>query len=214
MKKPGTFHIVVDSNSQASPLPWQHKDDTLEPEKFTTYWNTYPYIFKQRMASSMPSEVSVSVFSARGGTIRHAAGRVNDTIRWMGPDVTVLNHGVVDCWIRKGNVQKVPLAEFEQLLGNILEFKSQKNPDLLMVLLGIPHTNAKTNAALPALAGHIDAYNDVLRKRAGGMVTYLDLAPGQAEMGEDFLHPDGHHFSPQAHVWIGEQLSRITLQRS
>lgn len=211
MKKPGTFHIVVDSNSQASPLPWQHKDDTLEPEKFTHYWKTYPHIFKEKLSASIPTEVSVSVFSARGGTIRHAAGRVNDTIRWMGPDVTVLNHGVVDCWIRKGNVQKVPLAEFEQLLGQILEFKAQKNPDLLMVMLGVPHTNEKTNHALPALAGHIDAYNDALKRRAGGRVKYLDLAPGQEQLGSDFLHPDGHHFSPHAHEWIGDQLTAMTL---
>lgn len=210
MTKPA-LHIVVDSNSQALPLPWRHSEDQLYPELFTRYWQTYPYVARKALQDY--GEVAVSVFGARGGTVRFLANRRLEVMGWMDDDVLVINHGVVDCWPRKDG-QKCPPDEFDKLLRQSVAFAYQRRPDRLVVMLGLALADEHNHRKTKGLEAALRQYDAIIRRHAEGTGSvFLDVQAMQAASTEPFLHPDAHHFSPHGHSLIGEELARIVRSK-
>lgn len=200
------LHIVVDSNSQALPLPWRHKEDHLHPELFTHHWQTYPQIARRALADY--GEVETTVFGARGGTVRFLFNRRLEVMRWMDDDVLIINHGIVDCWPRKDG-QKCPAPEFDRLLGDSLTFARERRPDRLIVLLGLPLVD-DSDGKHPGVNAAIRQFDAIIRRRAEASKSeFLDVQALHASASEPFMHPDEHHFSRYGHRMIGEEIARI-----
>ncbi|MBB4640091.1 putative sugar O-methyltransferase [Rhizorhapis suberifaciens] len=210
LSKPA-IHIVVDSNSQALPLPWLHKEDHLYPEMFTRYWQTYPHI--ARRALSDYGDVQTSVFGSRGGTIDFMISRRLEVMGWMDDDVLVINHGIVDCWPRNRG-QKCPAPEFDRLLGEALQFARERRPDRLIILMGLALADERTHEKTPGLKAAISHYDSIIRSHADASGSeFLDVQALQVTSTETFLHPDAHHFSSHGHRLIGEELARIVRSK-
>src|SRR5690606_15982046 len=88
-----------------------------------------------------------------------------------------------------------------------------RNPKLLTIIMGISNSTSTINRKLPSLAGQVYAYNQVMKKHQGESVVFLDMEAIQQEMGDHFLHPDGHHFSAAGHVWIADRLCEVVEAR-
>lgn len=210
MKRPKTFHIVVASNSQSMPFPWNKRDDTERPDLFTSYWMTYPHVMKRMLQERSRFLIDVSSLAVRGSTIRDAHHHAEHIMRWMAPDVTILNYGIVECWPRETGLM-VNIEEFSEKLLHILEVHhASPNPPML-VLLGITRSSARKNRLLPGLRRNVADFNGVLKRSAAPErnIHFLDLEPLEQELGEKFLSPDAHHFSVDGHRCVAERLAEL-----
>jgi lysophospholipase L1-like esterase len=210
MKKPGTFHIVIAGNSQSMPFPWNKREENARPDLFTSYWKTYPHVMRAGLQKHTGRDILISSLAFRAATIRDAHNHREHMMRWMSPDVTIFNYGIVDCWPRADG-QLVDLSEFENLFSQIVDTHVATLDPPLLIIMGIARSTARKNRLIPALSEEVRKYNNVLAAahQPERGIHFLDVQRVQTEVGASFLSPDAHHFSNEGHAAIGAQLADL-----
>jgi len=214
MKRQKTFNIVIASNSQSMPFPWNKRNDADRPDLFTSYWMTYPHVARRILQVKSRPEILLTSLAIRGATIKDAYAHADHIMRWMAPDVTVMNYGIVECWPREGG-QTVVVEEFAEKLREVIKTHQSSASPPVLVLLGIANSTRRKNRLLPTLRENIAEYNKVLESAAAPdrNIFFLDMKPIEQELGEKMLSPDAHHFSAEGHEMVGQHLARLIEQR-
>jgi hypothetical protein len=210
------FHVCMSSDSLSLPRPWNQKSPDLEDERFFRFQDTYPDILDVALRRIWPSRrVVISNFAVRAGTLEGSVLRAADFLSWMEPHVSILHHGIVDCW-RRGDPPKpiVSPDNFAVAIRALLHQHQKSGCRALFVVFGIMPTNARMRAKDPEQAGIISKYNEILRSALADAerCRFIDVEQILAGDHEDFVHADGHHLSRRGHRLYAQLLLDVVLQ--
>lgn len=209
------LHVVMSTDSLSLPRPWFHKKPSAEPERFTQYDQTYPYLLEQQLRAALPEvdEVRVSNFATRASGLASAYANRMELFSWMESDLSVLHKGVVDAWPReaKGWASNTSVADFEKSYEKLLAERDRLNPEQAFIVIGICPTNTRSLATYSDINRVLAEYNAVLRNGRERGVHFIDMELVVTQEGEGILHPDGHHLSITGHKYLADRLSAIAL---
>lgn len=203
------LHIVMSTDSLSLPRPWFQKNPADQPERFTRFRETYPYLMEGLLRESFPaSEVRVTNLATRASSLAASYSHRNELFSWMEADVAVLHKGVVDCWPRPqlGGEPQTTLKSFSASLIRLLEERARIAPTLPFIVIGIAPTTAATRDKDPKVAENIRDYNAILRERIDANMRFIDMEQALNEAGENMLHPDGHHLTAGGHTLLANCL--------
>lgn len=210
-----TLHVVLSTDSLSFPRPWNQKLLDDKPDQFFRFEGTYPALLRDRLRlGSADRDVIVSNLGRRAASIAHLAAVTRDIVSWMSPDVAIIHHGIVDCWIRNNSTleRRTSEADFERAWNEFFALRSQLAPRLPVIVIGILKTNARMLEKFPEQNGLIEAYNEILVRQAnlcGAEVLFVDEGE---EDPASLVHEDGHHLSRKGHEKVAEGLASIILE--
>lgn len=216
MEKKKLFHILISADSLSLPRPWLKKRPTERPNQFFSFVATYPYLLERLIQRQMPDRiVRVSNLGRRGSTIQNVHTCAVDLVSWMAPDVVILHHGIVDCWIRNTETMErhTSEAEFSRHLAAFFETRNQMSPSLPVIMVKIIHTSEKQLRSSPEQNNVIDTYNALIEAAAAKEASVQVVSiPFQGVRSGSNVHEDGHHLSRIGHKAMADTLSRAILR--
>ncbi|WPB87442.1 SGNH/GDSL hydrolase family protein [Sediminicoccus rosea] len=199
----------MSTDSLSLPRPWFQKHPSDQPERFTRFRQTYPYLLEGLLKERFQaSEIRVSNLAMRASSLASSYSHRNELFSWMEADVAVLHKGVVDCWPRAqlDGQPHTTLKAFREAMTRLLEERERMAPTLPFIVIGISPTNTATLAKEPKVAENIRAYNAVLSERVDANMRYIDMEHALTEAGEELLHPDGHHLTAGGQALLANRL--------
>lgn len=209
------FHVIISSDSLSLPRPWHQKNVDERPEMFFRVEDTYPHKLRRRLRRECAlQDIEVTNWGRRGATSGQLPLVARDVLAWMSPSVTVIHHGIVDCWIRDPDTMKRHVSEdaFAQNIREILCHRSSMAPTLPVFFLPILHTNEHMLAKVPQQNDIIDQYNEILRQAVSEFdgVHILSLFTDLSEEAA-LVHEDGHHLSRAGHQRVADSLAEVIV---
>lgn len=202
------FHVVISSDSLSLPRPWNQKlvDDT--PENFFRIEQTYPFLLKDNLEKILHQRVNVSNYAARASSIGRPSGMTPDLFSWMSSDVTIIHHGVVDCWLKDGQ-PRVALTTFTEYVTKIMDDKKKWGPKVPLIIIGILPTNQRMLEKFPTQNDLIREFNRVLRENTNSNNTiFMDVERFDVDVRSEIVHEDGHHLSRKGHRIYANKLAQ------
>lgn len=199
-KRKPRLHVVLSTDSLSFPRPWMAKEPAAEPDLFFRYEQTYPVLLEDRLRQMLPHRhPRVINLGRRAASINALEAIATDLLSWMHPNVVILHHGVVDCWIRDPRTMetRTTAAEFEAALDAFFTYRASMSPRLPVVLVKILPTTDKVLESNPRQNEYIGRYNAILEAMAE-RYERVHLARLQSNSGT-LLHADGHHLSRHGH---------------
>ena len=209
-----TFHVVISSDSLSFPRPWNQKLANSKSELDFRYEDTYPALLRQNLRAQSPrTDVIISNLGRRACTVGHVNVVGRDIVLDMSPDVTIIHHGIVDCWFRPELPQKrrTSEAEFGEALDKFFALREQLSPQLPIILIGILKTNARMLQKFPQQNDDIDTYNEILRSKAAAYNAHFVALDEGVDDPVQLVHEDGHHLSRTGHRRAAEALTEIVI---
>lgn len=197
------YHIVLSTDTLGFPRPWQTKAQEKNQELFFRYRMTYPYILKGILSSAFQDKnIEVTNLGRRASTVENLRAVGRDMLNWMSPDIAIVHHGMVDCWIRDSNTPQPRTSEekFASELRQFLELRNERAPRLPVILVALLRADEATLKKKPQQNDLIDRYNDIMVSAISNQkgVQLVTIGDG----GEDdkaLILDDGHHLSRHGH---------------
>jgi hypothetical protein len=165
------LHIVLSTDSLSFPRPWNQKLLDDKPDQFFEFYGTYPALLRRRLRKVWPDwDIVVSNLGRRACSVHHLTSVSRDILSWMSPDVAIIHHGIVDCWIRDVQTleRRTNEKDFTKALDDFFVLRQTISPRLPVLILGILETNALMLAKFPHQNDLIRDYNSILRSKALG----------------------------------------------
>ncbi|MGQ3890880.1 GDSL-type esterase/lipase family protein [Legionella sp. CNM-4043-24] len=201
------FHVVIASDSLSLPRPWNQKNLQDSPESFFRIDQTYPFLLKKKLTSLMDEEVIVSNYAVRGSSIQRPSGITPDLFSWMSSDISIIHHGIVDCWLKDDGETRIPKSNFTDYVKKIMEDKLRWGPKTPLIVIGMLPTNERMLSKNARQNDVIHEFNEVLREHIRSDVSiFMDMEKFDEADKAKMVHEDGHHLSRYGHMMYAEHL--------